>query len=34
MSEIEVIDESTSTYCFLNFYFLCFCWIDFRFEAL
>ena len=34
MSKIEVIDKSTSSYCFIDPDFLFFCRIDFRFEAL
>ena len=34
MSKIEVVDKSTSTYCFTNFDFLFLCRIYFRFEAL
>ena len=34
MSEIEVVNLSTSPYCFTYLNFLFLCWVDFRLEAL
>ena len=34
MGQIEIVNKSTSSYCFMNPDFLLFCRMDFRLEAL